>query len=131
MQKCFSVVKSRVKNFLNEYTWRTAPQRVLAKRMTVLYWSWRSLGRHFIYYLFGFIYYLFGSWCRVQPPRRWLASNSDTTWLDCSWHTSVAQRLVVSTKNTHPLLARCGQGSHRDQHLPSPLQQKCVGLFHP
>ena len=71
MEECFSVNKSRAKNSLTS-TWRTAPHRLLAERMTVvvLEVSWTP----------------FGSWCRVQPPRLWLTSNSDTTWLDCSWH---------------------------------------------
>ena len=63
----------------------------------------------------------FGSLCRVQPLRIWLASNCNTTWLDCLCHTFAAWRWLVSTKDTHRLTARCRQGSsHRDSSSPQP-----------
>ena len=109
MEECFSVVKSRVKISWTT-TWKTAPQRVLAKRMTavVLKVSWTP----------------FGSWCRVQLPRFWLTSNSDTTMLDCSWHASEARRGLVSSKDNHysrMVWAGIPQGSVISQPSLTPL----------
>ena len=101
MEECCSVVKSRIKIPLTT-TWRIALQRVLAEKMTMVDFEVSSMP--------------FGSWCRIQPPR-----------LQYNLVGFLVAYLCVSTKDSHRLYARCGQGSHKDssviRHLSSPLQR--------